>query len=151
MKTKALLVAAIYGSTMSLGSAFTLDAVGYDGTGLAANPYSIFVTGYGEVVFETPKGSALVLNSGYQNQMVSTAPAVSFEPKQAVKIAYKQRDPGRSDGARIDLRAAAIPEADKTTSVRFAGPSGEGAGIPEPASMILGLLGSIVLLVLRRR
>ena len=47
MKMKIPLIAALVAGLPMASSAFTLDAVGYEGAELSLNPVSVFVPGYG--------------------------------------------------------------------------------------------------------
>ena len=68
MKMKIPLIAALVAGLPMASSAFTLDAVGYEGSELSLNPLSIFVPGYGIVIFEAAAGSTLVVNSAYRKR-----------------------------------------------------------------------------------
>jgi hypothetical protein len=91
-----LLAALVAGSPMA-SSAFTLDAVGYEGAGLSLSPSSIFVPGYGIVIFEAAPGSALVVNSAYENDNGFRGPSLSFDQNDAVKITFGGLEPLNAD------------------------------------------------------
>lgn len=166
MKMKTPLVAVLSIAAMSVGSAFTLDAIGYGGGVLEQNPYSVFVPGYGELVFEAAPGSSLVLNSAYQNDNGSGAPSLNFDENESVKITFVGAEPlnvdfdfvGQSAGESFVIEKDLFTPQAFLVSLKGAG---DGAGlyavswntecVPEPTSSMLGLLGSMALLVRRRR
>ncbi len=89
MKTKIpLLVAALVVGLPMAASAFTLDAVGYDGGELSLNPATVSVPGYGMLIFETALGMPLVVNSGYENSHEVGHPLLRFDPNDSVKITF---------------------------------------------------------------
>jgi hypothetical protein len=163
MKLKSLLVAALFGATLTIGSAFTLDAVGYEGGTLENNPFSIFVPGYGELVFEAVNGSSLVVNSAYQNDNGFGGPSLSFDENEIVKVTFNGDEPLNVDFDFVGQSAGEsfVIEKDLLTPQAFLVTlrgQGDGAGlyamswntVPEPSSAALGILGT-ALLVLRRR
>ncbi|MGL4398519.1 MAG: hypothetical protein ACRCXD_01510 [Luteolibacter sp.] len=82
-----LLAALVAGSPMA-SSAFTLDAVGYEGAELSLSPMSIFVPGYGLVIFEAVLGSTLVVNSAHENDNGFGGPSLRFDQNDAVRITF---------------------------------------------------------------
>lgn len=164
MKLKSLLVAALFGATLSVGSAFTLDAVGYEGGVLESNPFSIFVPGYGELVFEAVNGSSLVVNSAYQNDNGFGGPSLSFDQDEVVKVTFNGDEPLNVDFDFVGQSAGEsfVIEKDLFTPQAFLVTlrgQGDGAGlyamswntVPEPSSAALGILGTAMLVLRRRR
>lgn len=166
MKTKIALIAALAVGMPMAASAFTLDAVGYSGSELSLNPVSIFVPGYGELIFEAMNGSSLVVNSAYENDNGFGGPSLNFDPNETVKITFTGLEPlnvdfdfvGVSVGERFDIeRDPFTPQAFLLT---FRGEGG-GAGlyainwntqaVPEPTSALLGLVGASMFVFRRRR
>jgi hypothetical protein len=93
MNMKSPLLAAIVAGLPMASGAFTLDAVGYEGAGLSLSPSSIFVPGYGIVIFEATPGSALVIDSAYENDHGFRGPTLSFDQKDAVRITFGGQEP----------------------------------------------------------
>lgn len=164
MKLKSLLVAALFGATLTVGSAFTLDAVGYEGGTLENNPFSIFVPGYGELVFEAVNGSSLVVNSAYQNDNGFGGPSLSFDENEIVKVTFNGDEPLNVDFDFVGQSAGEsfVIEKDLLTPQAFLVTlrgQGDGAGlyamswntVPEPSSAALGILGTAILVLRRRR
>jgi hypothetical protein len=166
MKRTFVLVAAAVIVSIHLSSAFTLDAVGYNGSELAQTPASIFLPGYGELIFEAAEDNILVVSSAYQNDNNSVGPELSFDEKDTIKITANGREPQDSD---FDFVAQSAAE---TISIQRDAPSpqvfqvtlkgsSEGAGlksikptsanIPEPTSVALGLLALCGLITRRSR
>lgn len=160
--TIAYAIACLCGS-MAVTSAFTLDFVGYDGTTLPNNPLVIFVPGYGDVRFDAGNGSSLVVNSAYQNDDGSAAPSLSFDEGEALQVTFLGAQPLKVDfdfvGVSPGENFTAQPDlfGNQSYIINLQG-GGDGAGlyaiswtqVPEPASAMLGVIGS-ALLVLRRR
>jgi hypothetical protein len=164
MKIKTPLVAALSIAAMSIGNAFTLDAVGYGGGVLTQNPYSVFIPGYGELVFEAAPGSSLVVNSAYQNDNGFGGPSLSFDENESIKVTFNGAEPLNVDFDFVGQSAGEsfVIEKDLFTPQAFLVSlkgGGDGAGlyavswnaVPEPASAALGLLGGMMLLLRRRR
>jgi len=164
MKKKIPLVAVLSLAAASIGSAFTLDAVGYEGGVLQQNPYSVFVPGYGELVFEAAPGSSLVVNSAYQNDNGFGGPSLSFDASESVKITFNGAEPINVDFDFVgqSVGETFVIEKDLFTPQAFlvtlqGGTNGAGLyavswnAVPEPASASLGLIGSLMLLMRRRR
>ncbi len=166
MKIKTPLVAALLIGMQAISSAFTLDAVGYEGTEISTNPLSVFVPGYGELVFEAAVGSSLVVNSAYQNDNGFGGPSMSFDQNEAVKITFKGAEPLNVDFDFVGVSAGEnfVVQKDLFTPqaylVTLQG-GGDGAGlyaiswntecVPEPTSALLGLVGGAVFAFRRRR
>ena len=163
MKTTIAYAIACLCGSMAASSAFTLDFVGYDGATLPNNPLVIFVPGYGDVRFDAANGSSLVVNSAYQNDNGSAAPSLSFDQGDALQVTFLGAQPLNVDFDFVGVTAGESftvqPDlfASQSYILNLQG-SGDGAGlfaiswtqVPEPASAMLGALGS-ALLVLRRR
>ncbi len=159
MKMILTLIVALVIGMRPAASGFTLDAVGYEGGGLRASPLSMWVAGYGEVVFESELDTALVVHSAYQNDLVSELPELGFQPHQAVRIVFKGLGSPASGGATAEGSTAHISEIRNpppAPDARFAtlddqttGAAEAAAAIPETASGLLGMLG-VLLLFLRR-
>lgn len=164
MKMKTPLVAAVSLAAMSIGSAFTLDAVGYVGGVLDQNPFTVFVPGYGELVFEAAPGTSLVVNSAYRNDNGSGAPSMNFDAGESVKITFNGAEPlnvefdivGQSAGESFVIDNGVFTPQVFLVSLK-GGTDGAGLSavswdaVPEPASATLGLLGGMMLLLRRRR
>jgi hypothetical protein len=166
MKISTPLIAVLSAMAWSIGNAFTVDAVGYSGAVLSQNPYSIFIPGYGELVFEPGPGLSLVVNSAYQTDNGFDGLSLGFDPDDSVKIAFVESESfdedsdsaGRStDDSLLNEKSPFTPEA---TLMTIQG-KGDGVGrfaiqwatnsIPEPTSLALGLLVSVMLVMRRRR
>lgn len=164
MKHKLSLVAMLLGLSMSTGSSFTLDAVGYEGGIIDQNPLRIFVPGYGELIFEAAPGSELVISSAYENDNGFGGPSFNFDAGEAVKITFDGLEPldldfdfvGLSVGESFTIEKDLLTPQSFIVTLRG---EGDGAGIyavswtviPEPASAAMGLVGTMVLLLRRRR
>lgn len=164
MKMKTALVAALFGLFPVLGNAFTLDAVGYEGGILANSPVSILIPGYGELVFQANIGSSLVVDSAYRNDNGFGGPSLNFDQNEAVKITFNGPEPLNVDFDFVGQSAGEsfVIEKDLFTPQAFVVTlkgEGDGAGlyamswnaVPEPSAAALGLVGSLLLLVRRRR
>lgn len=97
MKMKLPLLAALVAGLPMASGAFTLDAVGYEGSELSLNPLSIYLPGYGFVDFQAAFGSALVLNSAYGNDNGFGGPSLSFDQNDAIKITFAGMKPLNTD------------------------------------------------------
>ena len=164
MKTKTAFVAALLALAPAIGGAFTLDAVGYEGGVLNQNPFSVFVPGYGELVFEAGPDSTLVVDSAYRNDNGFGGPSLNFDQDESVKITFNGPEPLNVDFDFVGQSAGEsfVIEKDLFTPQAFVVTlkgQGDGAGlyamswnaIPEPSSALLGLLGSLMLVLRRRR
>lgn len=164
MKFRTALAVAMVVGFPALSLAFTLDAVGYGGSELALAPYSVFVPGYGELVFEALDGTSLVVNSAYRNDSNFVGPSLSFDPAEAVKITFNGLE---LRNVNVDFVGLSVPEKFDmqkdhfTTQSNLVTPQGDGDGaglyslswslVPEPSSAALGLLGTAALVLRRRR
>ncbi|MEY3896842.1 MAG: hypothetical protein RLZZ214_2362 [Verrucomicrobiota bacterium] len=166
MKMNIPLIAALVAGLPMAASAFTLDAVGYEGSELSLNPVSVFVPGYGELIFEAAVGSTLVVNSAYQNDNGFGGPSLSFDQNEAVKITFNGLPPLNVDFDFVGVSAGEsfVVQKDLFTPQAFLVTlqgGGDGAGlyavswntevIPEPTSAMLGLIGTAVFAFRRRR
>lgn len=164
MKMKTPLIAALLLGMNAISSAFTLDAVGYEGEELTSNPVSVLVPGYGELVFQAAVGSTLVVNSAYRNDNGFGGPSLSFDQNEAVKITFTGAEPLNVDFDFVGVSAGEsfIVQKDLFTPqaylVTLQG-GGNGAGlyavswntVPEPTSALLGLVSGAFFAFRRRR
>lgn len=166
MKMKIPLIAALAAGMPVISSGFTLDAVGYSGDELSLNPVSVLVPGYGELIFEAAVGSALVVNSAYQNDNGFGGPSLNFDQNDAIKITFNGLEPLNVDFDFVGVSAGEsfVVQKDLFTPQAFLVTlqgGGDGAGlyaiswktqaIPEPTSALLGLIGTAVFTFRRRR
>lgn len=164
MKMKTPLLAVLFGFPLSVGNAFTLDAVGYCGGTLEATPFSVFVPCYGEVVFETGADSALVVSSAFEEKDGFGGEALGFDNTDAVRIIFDDEPSAAPDEDRGATQAGASFTIGKSRLLRQALPDSHaklGAAaiatskgwhaVPEPASVALGFTGALLLLLRRRR
>lgn len=110
-----LLAALVAGLPMAAG-AFTLDAVGYEGGELSLSPLSVFVPGYGFVIFEAVPGSSLVVHSAYANDKGFRGPSLSFDQRDAVKITFSGLAPLNTDLGCVGLSLGEIFDVQKDPS-----------------------------------
>ncbi len=159
MKRTFVLVAAAVIGSIRLSSAFTLDAVGYNGSELAKTPASIFLPGYGELIFEAAEDNILVVSSGYQNDNNSADPELNFDEKDAIKITANGREPLNIDLDFVPPSVAGVSKPQALEVILKASSEGAGlksikptsANIPEPTSIALGLLALSGLIIRRSR
>ncbi len=166
MKMKIPLLAVLTACLPAISSGFTLDAVGYGGSELSLNPVSVFVPGYGELVFEAAVGSALVVNSAYQNDNGFGGPSLNFDQNEAIRITFNGLEPLNVDFDFVGVSAGEsfVVQKDLFTPQAFLVTlqgGGDGAGlyaiswntqaVPEPTSALLGLIGTAVFVFRRRR
>jgi hypothetical protein len=158
-----LLIAVLVAGLPLASSAFTLDAVGYDGGELSLNPVSVFVPGYGAVIFEAAVGTTLVVNSAFANDNGFGGPSLNFDQNEAVKITFNGAQPLNVDFDFVGVSAGEsfVVQKDLFTPQAFLitlQGGGNGAGlyavswnaIPEPSSALLGLIGTAVFAFRRR-
>ena len=169
MKIPLLIAALVVGMPMA-SSAFTLDAVGYEGGELSLNPVSVFVPGYGVLIFEAAVGTTLVVNSAFANDNGFGGPSLNFDQNEAVKITFNGAQPLNVDFDFVGVSAGESFEVQNLTQSDLFTPQaflvtlkgkGDGAGlyaiswntqcIPEPSSALLGLIGTAVFAFRRRR
>jgi hypothetical protein len=164
MKMKTPLLAVLFGIPLSVGNAFTLDAVGYSGGILEPNPFSVFVPCYGEVVFDTGPDSALVVDSAFEEKDGFGGEALGFDKSDAIRIILddessaalaENRDTTRAGASfRIGsshLQQAAFAGSQAKLGTGTAIPSKDWHAVPEPASLALGFMGCALLFLRRRR
>lgn len=168
MKMKTPLVAALLAGMPAICGAFTLDAVGYGGSELSLNPHSVFVPGYGELIFEAAASSALVVNSAYENDNGFGGPSLNFDQDEAIKITFNGPSPVNVDFDFVGVSAGEtfVVQKDLFTPQAFIVTlqgGGDGAGlyavswniqpdaVPEPTSAMLGMIGTAVFVLRRRR
>lgn len=166
MKFKAQLAVVLSCMTISAASAFTLDAVGYEGNVLSGTPFTINVPGYGPVTFEAADGSSLVVNSAYLNDNGFGAPSLSFDQNEALKVTFGGPQPLSVDFDFVGVSAGEnfVVQKDLFTPQAFLVTlqgGGDGAGlyavswqaacVPEPTSALLGIIGGMAFVLRRRR
>lgn len=166
MKTKTPLVAALMLGMHAMAGAFTLDAAGYEGGELSSTPFSVFVSGYGELQFQALGGVTLPVNSAFRNDNGFGGPSLTFKQNDSVKVTFKGPEPLNVDFDFVGVSAgeAFQVEKDLFTPQAFVltlKGSGDGAGlyaiswkteaIPEPTTALMGLLGGVVFAMRRRR
>ncbi len=158
MKTKLPLIAALYCGLSAVGSAFTLDFSGLAvGVGL---PQTINVSGYGDVRFENNIGAL---------EIGTFAPgatkAISFDQGESIVVTFLGLTPvnvqmqyiGVDAGENFTFSNTADPKVFITT-MTSASPSAQ-AGlqsvvfdqVPEPSAALLGVFGTSLLVLRRRR
>lgn len=167
MKIRIPLFAVLIAGIPMISSAFTLDFATYTGTVVqSGSPLSINIPGYGNVVFDVGLGSPLVVNSAYLNDNGFGAPSLSFDQNDAVKITFTGLNPLNVDFDYVGVSSGEnfVVQKDLFTPQAFVvnlQGAGDGAGIysiswntaavPEPASAMLGLIGTAIFAFRRRR
>ncbi len=157
MNIKIPLWAALVAGFPLVASGFTLDAVGYQGSELALNPPSIFLPGYGEVVFDSGSEDPIGVNPAYQNVSDPAGTIPVFHPSQAVRIQHVDSNALEESidfEMRTDPISARLATVDDGVHLNAAGihlSALETESIPEAASAVLGLLGMMILIFLRSR
>lgn len=162
MHMKIPLWAALVAGFPFVASGFTLDAVGYEGSELARNPPSIFLPGYGEVVFDAGTQDPIGVTPAYQNESGDGGSKPSFQPNQAVRILqvdsaapeevqdYTRQDFGMHTDP-FNPRLAVTRDSRHLNEAGIQLTALKTQSIPETASGVLGLLGTVILIFLRRR
>lgn len=159
MKTKLPLIAALYCGLSTVGSAFTLD---FSTTSINDGlPLTIAVLGYGNVTFSPNSG---VPTPTIQAFDPGATKALSFNGGDSVKITFDGNVPLNVMNQYIGAGAGENFLFSQTTSKEYLlalNPSttGVNAGlqsvifdqVPEPSSALLGVLGSSLLILRRRR
>ncbi|MFT4175684.1 MAG: PEP-CTERM sorting domain-containing protein [Luteolibacter sp.] len=164
MKIKAPLAAVLSVALTAAASAFTLDAVGYEGQSLPLEPVTIHVPGYGDLIFHAGPGSTLSVGSDYQNDNGFGGPSLNFNERDTVRITFVGPEAlnvdfdfvGLSSGESFIIQQDPF---DSQSYVLTLQGSGDGAGlyaiswtaVPEPTSALLGVLGGAMLVFRRRR
>lgn len=165
MKTKIPFLAACVAFTPALASAFTLDFSGYNGLVLSAAPVAIPVPGYGNVVFQAVPLGQLPVSNLYVNDNGFGGPSLNFEPGESLRITFEGAQPLNVDFDFVGLSVGELfvitpdPAVAQAYVLTYNPTPGDGAGlyaiswqqVPEPASAMLGLLGTAVFTLRRRR
>lgn len=165
MKKHTALVASFAIASIASAGAFTLDAISYEGTTLDSTPVSVVIPGYGSLVFEALEGSIMPVDRQFENETGSGAPSMSFDSGEVVKITFVGPEPLNVDFefAGVGIGEYFTVDADLVTPqafiVRLNGSPNAEAGItsmswnavPEPSSALLGLIGTSMLVLRRRR
>lgn len=167
MKINIPLAAVLIAGVPAISSAFTLDFAAYTGAVVqSGTPLSINVPGYGDLTFDVGAGSPLVVNSAYQNDNGFGGPSLSFDQNDAVKITFNGLSPLNVDFdyVGVSVGESFVSQKDLFTPEAFVvnlQGAGDGAGIysiswnteavPEPASAMLGLIGTTIFAFRRRR
>jgi len=136
------------------GGAFTLDIASYEAPESGRGPHSIFLPGYGEVVFESGLDGVLVVNSAYASTErveppVSIGRPAPMPPGDEVAV---DGEPGflmisnRNPESTVPATQLPLHPADESIQ----NPAGEWNAVPEAASAALGLIGTLLLLARRR-
>lgn len=142
--------------------AFTLDFTAYNGTNITSgSPLTIFVPGYGNVVFSTFGSQVLSINNSYPTGItVAIQPsevlvvnfAGPYAPTDIEDVSFGFNNLGGSDGL-------VLTTLNSTTIQLSMGSGGNGAGlrdvtfsaIPEPSTAVLGVIGTLAMALRRRR
>lgn len=170
MKTKLPLVAALCIGFSSIGSAFTLDFLGDEGTILPAQPLVIDIPFYGQVRFEAIGSSQLIVDNAFENDGPgqTTSPSLSFDKGESAKITFLAAQPIDVTFAFVGVSTGEFFTTSRGTNanefiVALEGtafnPEEAGAGlfqigfnqVPEPSTSLLGLIGGVLLVFRRRR
>ncbi|MGJ8633659.1 MAG: PEP-CTERM sorting domain-containing protein [Luteolibacter sp.] len=165
MKMKLPLIAALCCGLTSVGSAFTLNFQGLVGTEVGST-LQIEVPFYGFVEF-TPVSdqSTLVVDNAHMNDDGTAAPSLSFDSGEQVQVTFVGNQPlnvnfdivGENVGE--ELKFSATTDTNVFIGSFSAGSDSDGAGlfsisfnqVPEPSSALLGVIGSSLLILRRRR
>jgi hypothetical protein len=159
---KKYILAALAGLCVQAQAFFTLDFAAYNGTNITAgSPLTIFVSGYGDVIFSTTGANVISINTSY-------APGVSaaIQPSEVLFVTFAgDYAPTNIDEVSFGFNGLSgadglvITPLDATTISLQMGSGGNGAGlrdvtfaaIPEPSTTALGALGVLALALRRRR
>lgn len=170
MKTKLTLTAAICCGLSGIGSAFTLDFLGDEGTTLPANPLVVDIPFYGQVSFEAIGSSELIVDNAFENDGPgqTTSPSLSFDKGESTKVTFLAAQPIDVTFAFVGVSTGEFfTTAQGSTANEFIltlggtafNPGEAGAGlfqigfnqVPEPSTSLLGLIGGMLLVFRRRR
>ena len=158
MKTKLPLIAALYCGLCSVGSAFTLDFSGLNiGDSL---PQTIIVPIYGSVTFTAVNGAPTI-----QTFAPGATKAISFKGDESVKFTFNNNIPLNVTNQYISVGAGEVftfaTTVDPKEFLLTLNPAGSNVNaglqsvifdqVPEPSSALLGVLGSSLLILRRRR
>lgn len=142
--------------------AFTLDFTAYNGTNITSgSPLTIFVPGYGNVVFSTIGSQVLSINASY-------APGISIaiEPTEVLLVNFAgPYAPDNIDEVSFGFNGLSgidglsLVSLNPTTVQMTMGSGGNGAGlrdvtftaVPEPSTAVLGVIGTLAMVLRRRR
>ena len=158
MKTKLPLIAALYCGLCSVGSAFTLDFSGL--TVGDTLPQTIIVPLYGSVTFTAVNGAPTI-----QAFEPGATKAISFKGDESVKFTFSGNIPLNVTNQYISAGAGETFTFSTTTNPKeyllALSPTGPNVNaglqsvifdqVPEPSSALLGVLGSSLLILRRRR
>lgn len=145
MKRGPLLLPVLWLGASLTGYAFTLDIASNEVTEFGQGPRSIYVPGYGEVVFESNLDGVLVVDSGYASTGEMNVPPAATSVSE-VPVAATE------DTGHVTIASRAIASESGMNDKSVAGVESDpqaGDSVPETASAALGLLG-ILLFLLRR-
>lgn len=140
MKTPVILLLAGFSASVSHG--FSLDAAGYQGNEVAANPSVIFVPGYGEILLSNPNDVSVVLASSYRADFDAVNPPLLAANNAVLPVSFAEGTPesGAQNEPLIEAEQAVPPHEPKEHTV-----------IPEPAAAGIGLLAGLLWLIKRRK
>lgn len=170
MKMKLTLIAALFCGLSSAASAFTLDFIGDEGTTLPADTLVITILGYGDVRFEARDASVLSVGNDFENDGPgqTTSPSLNFDTGESATITFLGLQPINVQFDTVGLNTGEFfVTSPGSTANEFIialngiafQPGTSGAGlfqvgfdqVPEPSSALLGLIGSSLLVLRRRR
>ncbi len=167
MKYKIPFLAAFAAFVPALAGAFTLDFASYNGTLVNVGaPLVVNVPGYGNVIFEALPVASLPVSNLYVNDNGFGGPSLNFDPRESVKVTFEGLQPLNVDfdfvGVSVGEQFAVAPDAvnSKAFILTYTDTAvSNGAGlyavswnqVPEPASAMLGVIGTAVFALRRRR
>jgi hypothetical protein len=150
MKVKAPLIAAMLLGVTAISNAFSLDFTGFEGQSIGN--ITIPVAGYGDVV---------VIKAGYPASTVDSGGEVSFNAGDKFIFVFTAATPTAGSVIFETLTAGSVTVTGEGTNSREITFASSGtingltfdaaAVVPEPTSAFLGILGSTLLVVRRRR
>lgn len=153
MKSGFLLPAALLLGLSADCGAFSPCIASHESAGSGEEPHSIFVPGYGEVVFESGPDPVLVVDSAYASTREMDAPPMRAEQTEEKSPARAAAD-GQPEFVTISNRAngttASWNNPSQTGDAAGQNPEDERNVVPEAASATLGLVGTLLLLLRRR-
>ena len=140
---------------LAASHAFTLDIASNEVTEFGQGPRSIFVPGYVEVAFESGLDGALMVDSAYASTSRIEVPPPSGETpvEPSIDETAADTDPGyvkianrKTSGQSPARQVTTFQPADS----QHENPQGGWNAVPEAASAMLGLIGTLILLRRRR-